>query len=156
MENPTIFAKQNSILSYITAKEYLRFLSVYPLPLDIALPIFAWSVQFRNGKFLRLLTEVRQKDFVNNNNFKQIQKNYYQATQTSILENRDILAGDILRIDETSITELTQTAAFIQENIATKLSNRSIILFHYDKEILSNYSNKEINTIFNVNYGLIY
>jgi hypothetical protein len=150
LENPTVFAKQNSILSYTTAKEYLRFLSAYPLPVDIALPIFAWSVQFRNGKFLRLLTEIRQKDVVNNSNFKQIQKNYYQATQTNVLENRDILAGDILRIDETSITELTQTAAFIQENVATKLPNRNIILFHYDKEILSNYSNKEINTVFTI------
>lgn len=157
LNNPTILSNENAILSYKNAKSYLSSLPDYPLPLDIGLPIFAWAVQFRNGKFLRLLHEVRHDNLLNStniSNFKSLDKNIYQAIQTTTLNNHEnnyensyeIRAGDVLKIDEIQTQELQQTANLIYENLShkTKYQQINIVLFHYDNKIIENYNIQEV------------
>lgn len=149
LSNPTVLSNENAILSYKNAKSYLSSLPDYPLPLDIGLPIFAWAVQFRNGKFLRLLHEIRYQDLLNSNNvsnFKSLDKNIYQAIQMTTLNNYEIRAGDVLKIDEIQTQELQQTANLIYENLSydTKYQQMNLVLFHYDKEIIENYRIQEV------------
>ena len=141
LENPTILANKNSILSYKTAAAYLSALPNYPLQLDIALPIFAWSVQFRNGKFLRLLHEIRHKNLLQNTDFQELEPNIFRAIQTTSLNKQDILAGDIVRVDEISATELEKVYQLINEKINSDTKKRNVIFFDYNKEILSNIDN---------------
>lgn len=149
LNNPTILSNENAILSYKNAKSYLSFLPDYPLPLDIGLPIFAWAAQFRNGKFLRLLHEIRHNNLLNTKNiskFKILDKNIYQANQAITLNNYEIMTGDMLKIDEIQTQELQQTANFIYKNLSHKTNYQQInvVLFHYDKEIIENYHIKDI------------
>ncbi len=145
LENPTILTNKNSILSYKTASAYLSALPNYPLQLDIALPIFAWSVQFRNGKFLRLLHEIRHKNLLQNTDFQELEPNIFRAIQTTSLNKQDILAGDIVRIDEVSEIELEKVYQLINEKINREINNypkkRNVIFFDYNKEIINNLDN---------------
>jgi hypothetical protein len=138
LENPTILTNNNSILSYKTAVAYLSALPDYPLELDIALPIFAWSVQFRNGKFLRLLHEVRHKNLLQNTDFQALEPNIFRAIQTTTLNQQDILAGDILRVDETKKEEIEKVYQLINEKINNNSGNRNVTFFDYSKESVKN------------------
>ncbi len=153
LNNPTILGNENAILSYKNAKSYLSSLADYPLPLDIGLPIFAWAAQFRNGKFLRLLHKIRHKNLANNNNFKILDSNIYQAIQTTTLNNYEnnyqnnyeIMAGDILKIDEIQTEELQQTANFIYEKLSNKsYKEMNVVFFHYDNEVIENYDIQKV------------
>jgi hypothetical protein len=46
---------RNSIWDAAVAGQYTTFLDRYPLPLDVVLPLFRWTVVYRSGRFLRLL-----------------------------------------------------------------------------------------------------
>lgn len=147
LENPTIFGNQNSILSHKTAAAYLKSLSVYPLHVDIALPLFAWAVQFRNGKYLAILHEIRHKDFEQNTDFQMVEPNIFKAVQSTRLKNRDIQAGDILRIDAITTDELLQVKSLIYQNLSPDNQELKLLLFHYDTAIIKEFGKENVKKI---------
>ncbi len=56
-ENPADYKETNSIFDPERAKPYLRNLKDYPIPLDLALPVFSWGVVFYQGRFRHLIRE---------------------------------------------------------------------------------------------------
>ncbi|RME95826.1 MAG: hypothetical protein D6772_12680 [Bacteroidetes bacterium] len=49
------WSEENSIFSLAAAAPYLET-AAYPLPIDLALPLFRWGVLFRNAKVVKLIT----------------------------------------------------------------------------------------------------
>ncbi|MEP7220951.1 MAG: hypothetical protein ABI876_18645, partial [Bacteroidota bacterium] len=49
---PTDIGIDNSIFNGSDVRTYISDIDHYPLPLDVALPIFSWGVAFRYGSFL--------------------------------------------------------------------------------------------------------
>jgi hypothetical protein len=150
LENPTNFNTQNSILIFKTAQAYLSALPNYPLHLDMGLPIFAWAVQFREGKFLKLLHEVRHKDIEKNANFKPINANFFQALQQTNIGEHTVFAGDIIRVDEPAMTDIKETKKLIYKYLAEKHNTNdtiTMLLFHYDLATMNHFGQKNIKEI---------
>src|SRR5690606_5738679 len=56
---------ENSILNTQSAKSYLEKVGAYPLPLDVALPIFQWTLLFEAEQLKGILRDVSSTDLQN-------------------------------------------------------------------------------------------
>jgi len=136
---------KNSILETSELKKYIGDLSSYPLPLDVALPLFEWKVLFRQNVYTGLL-ENFPDSFFNNASIKKT-TNRFEVLRDTILNGYEFKKGDIIRKEESSYEEILSAAKLISERLSA--TNIRLSLFHLDSVILSKYSVYEMENIFN-------
>lgn len=138
---------RNSILNAQLAKDYLSGAGSYPLPLDVALPLFRWCVQFRDGKMKGILRDVPPETLVQQSLFRQQQQNVYTCLADTVWEGYHFQTGDEVRIEAPAIKDIQEVATFTARQIRN--DTLSVILFHADSVTLSKYSHDEIEAIYN-------
>jgi hypothetical protein len=145
MGNLTNIETRNSILEIDELKKYIGDLHNYPLPLDVALPLFDWKVLFRKGKFSGLI-EGLSDSLLTATAFNK-NGNRFIAVKDTTAGGYEFKAGDLLRTEESSYKEVLGAAMLLSE----KVSNRElrISLYHLDPVILNKYSTHEIENIYN-------
>jgi hypothetical protein len=136
---------KNSILEPAELKKYIEGNSGYPLPLDIALPVFGWKVLFRNKKFAGLISELSTDSLKKNILIKQSGNNYEVLQNTSI-SGYSFQSGDMLRNEEITFNDLLKAESIIYEK--QKTQQFSLVLYHLDSITLSKFSTNELETIF--------
>lgn len=143
LKNP---ATSNSIIETAELKKYIRSLSAYPLPTDVALPLFEWKVLFRNNNYAGLIQNLPDDSLKNNSAVTQ-SGNQYSFTRGIKVAGYSFVTGDVLR-DEKSIYDEVLTSA---KEIAGYLKNTRprIVLYHLDSVILKKYTSHELQTVFN-------
>lgn len=137
----------NSILDTKTAQQYLSGIGSYPLPLDIALPLFSWTLQFRDTRFVGILRDVTPEMVKNSNLFAVKNKNEYTCLKDTTLNGYELRTGDRLRTETVSPPDLKHIAAYT----AQRIKNReiSVIYFSCDSLTLSKYHTNELETVYN-------
>ena len=107
----------NSIYDRSTALRYLGKLREYPLPLDIALPMFAWGVHSADGQVLNLVgglthaeaqaisTLVRTDD-----------PDIYKVAEQTYYKGRVWQVGDLIKIEEASDAQRKEMLADLREH----------------------------------------
>lgn len=131
----------NSILRSSDVEPYVKHLSSYRLPLDVAYPTFSWSVWFRNGEFQALLRDLDlSSTCLTMESF-----NVYTVNQTFYQEGHVIREGDEIRYESSNYNEIER----IKKMIETKIVPNSIIIYHLDSQNLSKYTKNEISKIYN-------
>ena len=141
------FATRNSILDFAEGKAYLDTLSSYPLPLDVALPVFSWGVIFQDRRFIGIANGFRLTDVSGNPDFKADERNYYRVKRNVYLHQTQLYRGDLLRIEESDYRVCMQAA----QTIAAKLQDRSamaVALFHFDSDNLRGYGDAQIADLY--------
>ena len=125
--------EENSIFNLKTLKNFTGSVKSYPIPLDIALPLFEWSVVFRNNKFAFILnTQVlyNKTDVV-----QKTEKNEYTCVKSSRIGDKVLLKGDIIRRESVNDEDLKQSIRWFDD----QLPNYEIIFYHLDKQIISSH-----------------
>ena len=137
-------SSENSILDPNVLKQYTSGLNSYPLPLDLALPLFDWYVLFRNNEYKGL---VQQADVRAINNIVQPSgKNHFVLAKDTTLNNVSFFKGDVLRFENSSFTEIMEAASVIRKKLPARSMRLS--LYHLDSITLSKYSPHEMEAIF--------
>ncbi len=137
--SPKVFKNENSILDVGEAKKYLAHFSEYPLPLDIALPVFSWGIQFNSEhKFIRVLEGANRKTLESNPDLKRTQKNIFAATQRTIVSENRVLQGDFVKLDEADIEACREMLGYIKDH--ARKSPITLSLFHYDLSLVRQFS----------------
>lgn len=131
----------NSILSKDDVKPYLQNSISYPLPLSVAYPTYSWGILLRNNKFMSIL---HKTDFGDKTLYKFRKGNIYEVIQDHYLENKQLLAGDIIRLEQSSINDISEVQRMVEEKIQ---HTESTILYHLDSLNLSKFTEQEINNI---------
>lgn len=132
-------AAKNSIIDPATFKSYTGRLKDYPIPLDIALPLFNWWVWFRNGQYYGLVHSGNLPDELANGKVTDF-------PEPTIINGYHFLAGDRLRHENSpvaSINRITESLPLLFKSGKTK-----VILFHLDSASISNYSLHELEDIY--------
>jgi hypothetical protein len=142
LKNP---ATKNSILETEELKKYTGNLSTYPLPLDVAFPLFNWKVLYRNNVYSGLIQGL--PDAVFSNSFCTKTGNRYKVLKDTLLQGYDLLKGDMLRDEQSEIKELLAAANEISRHL--KNTPLRVSLYHLDSLILSKYSTHELESIYN-------
>ncbi len=138
-------ATKNSILETEELKKYIGNLSTYPLPLDVAFPLFNWKVLYRNNIYTGLIEGL--PDDVFSNSFCTKTSNRYQVLKDTLLQGYDLRKGDMIRNEQSNIKEVLTAADEISRHL--KNTQLRVSLYHLDSVILSKYSTHELESIYN-------
>ncbi len=144
LKNPT---EINSILNNTIGKKYLQNAPQYPYELSLALPVFSWSVLFRNNEFVGILNQINEKNIDSVKFLQKQKKNSYLVQSDTVFGSYLFRYGDILRLENITISELERSKTFCH-----KFTNHEIILFSYSPETNILHNENNFNRIYNIDY----
>jgi len=137
----------HSIFDADDARKYSSFISSYPLKLDVALPIFSWSVHAREGSVLGLLEGIGSADAGSYDGFQKQAPDRYVATRSFFFRGRYFMEGDSLLVEETTPAETKQAAVLAKTGAGWLKRYDTVALFDLDAKQLNIYSTVEIRSI---------
>ncbi len=142
---PLTNAAKNSILDLEELESYLNLKKEYPVPLDVALPIYSWTHWYQNNRFSGLLT-LGSKEITAF--AKPIKPMWYEVTKDTTLNYETYFRkGDQLKCEEINAKIIKEAIAIIKKSVVLE-NGCTITLFHLDEHILNQYSNEEIDGFF--------
>lgn len=118
----------NSIYDRSTALRYLGKLREYPLPLDIALPMFAWGVHSADGQVLNLVGGLTHAQAQAISTLVRIDaSDIYKVAEQTYYKGRVWQAGDLIKIEEVSDAQRKEMLADLREHSSQPI--RRVIWF---------------------------
>jgi hypothetical protein len=142
MTNPTEYKTKNSIGTSDELADYVTH-DKYPLELDIALPLFSWSVLFRGGEFKGVISDYQEFE-KSPTIFKRKDDNKYTLQDDIQIGNFYARNGDEIKIEKISDEEIEDMIDIITEKV--KISNDTkISFFSFDKKYINDYGVQNIS-----------
>jgi hypothetical protein len=136
----------NSIIEPAELRKYIGDLQNYPLPLDIALPLFEWKVLIRNNSFEGLMQELPDSVLADAGISKRNGNNYEIVTDT-LIHDYPLKKGDLIRIEKSRYNDILAVSKALSPKLKT--SKFVISLYHLDSVVLSKYNKNELENIYN-------
>lgn len=140
-------ATVNSIIHLNDAVKYVQGAPArYPLPLDLALPVFSWTLVFREGAFWKIINGV-PADVYDTLRFERMSSDasHFEVKKATFLSGHYLRPGDRLRVEAVSPGLLLETAGLAaQVNLAEHVT---VAFFHLDSTILRHYSPQLIDSV---------
>jgi hypothetical protein len=136
---------RNSIYDLAVARRYTDFLEQYPLPLDVVLPLFRWTVVYRNNRFLSLLNNLDSKTLAACSFLKPEPENRFVANRDTLALGFSIRRGDVFRAEACQNDDLTAG----KHLLLTKIQNQKLTfaLYHLDSTVTSSYSDAFLQSL---------
>ena len=138
---------QNSILDNDLAKQYLKQIENYPLKLDIALPLFSWSLLFHEKQFAGIMRGISPEMLTDILLFRKEQENLYRCRKDTVVMGYTLQKNDVIRNEQVSQNALKEIARYTSQRIRNNALN--VIFFSCDSIILSKYPPDELEAIYN-------
>ncbi len=146
LDDPTA---QNTILELSVLRQYLGQLSAYPLPLDVALPVFSWGVLYRDGRAIRLFYPLNALDFEQEDVKKIFVKNpqsrFYELQQNAYFRGQYLYADDQIRLESVNATTLKTAAEMLAPLIRN--DSLSVAFFQLDSATMQHFEPRILKTI---------
>lgn len=136
--------ESNSIYSQKVAKNYVRSLQNYKLPLNIALPIFSWGVQVRDNQIVNLIGGMRLKD-LKKSHFEKISEKRYKVVKDVVYQGRYLAQNDEIKLEDVSASQLKEMMSDIKNNRSQKPNE--IILYDLNENNLNAYEKEDFKNI---------
>ncbi|RYD96651.1 MAG: hypothetical protein EOP54_13205 [Sphingobacteriales bacterium] len=137
---------ENSILNTQSAKSYLETVGSYPLPLDIALPIFQWTLLFEAEQLKGILRDVNGADLQNDPQIEKSGTYTYKVEATHLLKGYTLKKGQVLRLEESHIGRIKEISKYLAQRI--KGDSLNLLLYHCDSLNFKNYKTNELEKVF--------
>lgn len=129
----------SSIYDRTIAHRYTSSLRSYPLPLDLALPIFSWSLQVRDGRVIRLLDKMNAASFANDTGFIRTSPNAFTALHAGFLHGYYFQANDVIKLESISPDDLLEIVSDVNRHTNHRIHD--LIFFDLDSQNLRQYDN---------------
>lgn len=136
---------QNSILDDKITSTYLANNMTYPLPLDIALPVFQWGVLFRDGTMIKLLNQLNASMLSDQEFYSPTTNNRYSVLRSTYLKGHYLYPDDQIRLEPVSLSTLKIVSQQLKYALPSK--KRNLIFYHLDSLTVANYPVSEIKEI---------
>ena len=145
LENPARFSLRNSIYDSREAGQYLRQQAPYPLPCDVALPLFSWGVQFRGEEFRGFLHGLRLDEAQDMSFLQPDEGIFYRVTADTVFQNLYLRRGDRIKVESVSTDHLSE----MLRRLAPVLPNDSfrMTFFHLDQPVLHAYDVSQLQKL---------
>lgn len=138
-------ATENSILDVDIAKSYLYNFDEYPLHLDVALPIFAWGVVFRDAKLVKLIHNLKAVDLTKDERFKSISETRFEVLRSTYLDGYYLYKGDQIRTEAIEISHLQAANLLLKAKLST--ADRTVVFYHLDSLTVQQYEMEDLENI---------
>lgn len=137
----------NSIYNKEDAARYLQRIRYYHLPLDVALPLFSWTLQIREGKVIQLYAKITRKELSDADRFTKTKyQNVYRARKSFFTGGVYIKENDLLKLEEINKNTLKEAARQLTSELAV-LKKRNIIYYELSSENASAIDAKDLQEI---------
>ena len=123
---------RNSILDLPTLKNYLKNVDLYPLDIDIALPIYSWGIVTNHLGKHKLINALSVED-LKNANFRKISETEVEIMKDGFYFGNFLNKGFTLKVEEISSDQLNQVKKYLNH----KLPGYSIVYYHLDSKFLN-------------------
>ena len=137
MGEVTQWVEANSILNLEIASQYLVPAAPYPIPLDLALPLFRWGVLFRDGKMIKLINELGIEQLQDSSRFQQIDRHHVQVTKSTYLNGYYLYNGDQFRLEASEPSDLYKAVEMLKNYFPRK--SFTLAYYHLDMPILQRF-----------------
>lgn len=138
------------IFDAASAAKYLARVDDYPLPLDLALPIWSWAVHTRDEVVVGLMqstdpAELPALDFLRADG-----PDRFVATRDAFLHGEMLREGDVLKIEVTGPAETQGAAAMIAPHLAPTPPGtpRTLTLFDLSERNLTRHGTDQLEAVF--------
>lgn len=136
--------KSNSIYERKTAQLYLKSLLNYPLELDVALPIYSWTIVSRNGKVINLLSKTTVQDYTDITKFRPLDPNRFVVTEANIKSGMFLKINDTIKVEAISKTDMDEMV----EDLSRYLKQKPATLIYYDLDTINTTTFTDDKTFF--------
>ena len=152
IENPET---GNSIFQTADAEKYIIGApNKYPLPLDLALPVFSWALIYRDGELWKIIPEMSKNELNDTTRFVKIQNlpgtntihhSSFIIQKGTFISGHYLRPGDLLRM-ETISPELLREAARLaaQTDLA---DDATVAFFHLDTSFIRRYPTQLFDSV---------
>ncbi len=130
----------NSIYDREIAEKYLASLKMYPLELDIALPIFSRGVHISNNKIINLIAKMNPVNFANDSNFYVSDKYHIVVKNSNFKFGYYFKQNDEIKFETIRLEDLREMVKDLSENMPKKPGQ--IIFFDLDSSNLNYYTHE--------------
>jgi hypothetical protein len=139
----------NSILDLKEAEKYVHASSTYPLPLDLALPLFSWGAVYSDNKFKGLLNNLDSKtmDHLSFLIPEKGRERTYRCSADTVFIGHYFRKGDLLRAEGPEMDDLCQISEMTESLL--KKDSLNVCLFHYDSILFNQYGHEKIDEVYN-------
>jgi len=130
----------NSIYDREIAQKYTQHLKGYPLPLDVALPVFSWGIHVRNNTVIGLLNKIDDTTFSEDEHFVRKADPFFEVKENVIKIGHYFKQGDRIKIESVDINDLQEMTNDLSDEMPRP--PQEIIFYdldhfnlkHYEKE----------------------
>ena len=139
---------ENSIFNLQDAKKYVQGAPKhYPLPLDLALPVFSWTLVYREGEFWKIINGVPADLRAILPVLKRFSPDAMrlQVKKGTFLSGHYLRPGDRLRVETVSEDMLLQAAGLAAQTDLAETA--SLAFFHLDTVAIRHFSPKLMHTV---------
>lgn len=140
-------APRSSIFNVQDAERYASHIATYVLPLDLALPLFSWTVHSRDGGVLGLIEKLEAQEIEGTGGFRAVAPGRYKSTRALFFRGRYFMEDDELRLEETTPAVTEQAAVTAARGAAGKKSYATIAFFDLDERNLRHYAASDFQRI---------
>lgn len=138
---------RNSILEAAELEKYIGNLQDYPLPLDIALPLFDWKVLYRDQVYAGLIQGLPDSLLDQTSISRKTSSNTFTVLQDTLLNGYSLKKGDNIRQEDANFEELIQATRLLRSKLVTP--SITVALYHLDSLTLHKHSTYELEEVFN-------
>lgn len=135
----------DAIYNAEAAAKYTERIADYPLPLDVALPLWAWTVHLRDGVVRGLLQTVDATDMAQDF-LAPAGPDRWKATRTAFFRGELLAEGDILEVE--TITPNAARAAARQVAPHLRSERRTVALFDLAERNLTRHDASSLTALF--------
>ncbi|MCK6546356.1 hypothetical protein L6R52_10950 [Myxococcota bacterium] len=139
-------AEGTSIFDPVAASRYLERISEYPLPLDVALPIWSWTLHLRDGRVEGLLQSTDPSELTGLGWLRARSATELEATETTFFRGHLVRAGDVLRAELTAPEAALTAASMITPRLAAHA--RTVTLFDLSERTLTRHDVPSLERLF--------
>lgn len=144
MGNLRKYGTQNSILDVQELKKYAgENLAYYPMPIDVALPLFSWTVVFRNKNYAGISKRLTLANLTASGAFTKMHNGLYQANTD--LPEFGLYKNDEIRFEESKFEDIRQSTVYLDQYLSRKPLN--LLFYHLDEQTLNNFKIYELEEI---------
>lgn len=135
----------NSIFNTRDAAQYVSSINDYPLDLDVALPIFSWVVQSRQGRIVALMGNTNEHELAQISGVTLTNPLHFKVDTPQFFRGEYFRKGDCLKVESVSPSLALEAANLLSQHLAKR--SRRVVMFRLDSLTISQYEEKDIQAI---------
>jgi hypothetical protein len=131
-----------------TAGKYLERIDDYPLPLDVALPIWSWVIQVRDDRVVDLLQSTDPTELVGLDFLREERGDRFVATRNAFFHGIMLREGDVLKVEVTGPTETLTAAEMLAPHLPAAAVPRTVTLFDLSQRNVVRHGTSALDQVF--------